>query len=340
MRRVLSAIALIIVALTVDLSTAAAQQPGRIYKIGFLILGTPDFVFPPLEVCTGPCLAMRDTLREKGYVRGTNVVIERRHAHGEVARLATEAEALVASNVDVIVTGGTAPTVAAMQATKRIPIVFNGVGAPVEKGVVASLAHPGRNVTGMAVSTAPVKTWQLLKELAPATKQGGGLIYLPNLPGGGAEYWPKLRSELRTVATAAGMEFVDMGVNGREEIETRFAEVGRAGNAGVIIHTDSMLFSWRAFIMEAALRHRLPTVCGQWPGWGPAGCAVTYAEDEDARNRGVAAQIAKVLNGVKPADIPVEQQARFRLIVNAKTAKTLGLTLPPSMLAMADEVIE
>jgi putative ABC transport system substrate-binding protein len=131
-----------------------------------------------------------------------------------------------------------------------------------------------------------------------------------------------------------------MRVNSRDEIEARFSEIARAGNAGVLIYTDNTLFGWRTFIIEAALRHRLPTVCGQWPGWAAAGCVATYAEDEEARFRSVSAQIAKVLTGIKPADIPVEQQVRFRLMINVKTATTLGLTVPPSMLAMADEVIE
>ena len=279
---------------------------------------------------------LRDTLRDRGYVLGKNLVVEQRHARGDVAQLAAEAEALVASDVDVIVSGGTAPTLAAMRVTKRVPIVFNGLGGPVEKGVVASLTHPGGNVTGMAVTTAPPKTLQLLKEVAPTTTRAGGLIYLPNI----TDYWPKLSSEFRATAAAAGMEFVDMGVNSHDELASRFAEMANAGNGGIVIITDNTLFSWRTSIMEMALRHRLPTVCGQWLGWAAAGCVVTYAEDDHARNRSVAAQLDKVLKGTKPADIPVEQQTHFRLIINAKTAKALGLTIPLSLLALADEVIE
>ena len=340
MRPLLSAIAWLLVALMVDVSATAAQQPGRVYKIGFLIVGTPDFVWPPMEEWKGAGATLRDALRDRGYVLGKNLVAELHHARGDVAQLAAEAEALVASGVDVIVSGGTSPTLAAMKVTKRVPIVFNGLGAPVEKGVVASLTHPGGNVTGMAVSTAPTKTYQLLKDIAPTTKRVGALIYLPNIAASSADYWSKTSSQFRADAAAVGMEFVDMGVNSRDELAARFAEIASAGAGGIVIYTDNTLFSWRTFIMETALRHRLPTVCGQWLGWGAAGCVATYAEDDHARNRSVAAQIDKVLKGIKPADIPVEQQTLFRPIINAKTAKALDLTLPPTVLGMADEVLE
>lgn len=340
MRLLLSALAWAILSVAVNVCVASAQEPGRVYKIGFLTVGAPDWVFPPMEEWKGAIATLRDALREKGYVRGKNLVVELRHAHGEVARLTREAEALVASNVDVIVSSGTAPTVATMQVTKRIPIIFNGLGGPVEKGVVASLAKPGGNVTGMAVSTSVPKMWEMLKDIAPSTRRGGTLLYAPNTIGSTPDYWQKANLKYQAEAATVGMEAVDMRVNSRDEIEARFAEIARAGNAGVIIYTDNTLFGWRTFIMEAALRHRLPTVCGQWLGWAAAGCVVTYAEDDHVRNRSVAAQIDKVLRGIKPADIPVEQQDRFQLIVNAKTAKALGLTVPPSMLALADEVID
>lgn len=319
---------------------ATAQQSGRIYKIGFLIVGGPTFVWPPMEEWKGPGATLRDALRDKGYVLGRNLVVELRHAHGDVAGLGKEAESLIASNIDVLVPGGTAPTIAAMQATKRIPIVFNGVGDPVAKGIVASFAKPGGNVTGMAVSTSVPKMWQMLKEVAPTTQRAGGLLYGPNAIGTSPDYWSKADLRYRTEAETVGIEYVDMRVSSQEEIEARFAEIAAAGNAGVLIFTDNTLFAWRTFIMEAAIRHRLPTVCGQWLGWAAVGCLVTNAEDDHARNRSVAAQIDKVLRGAKPAEIPVEQQDRFRLILNAKTAKSLGLTLPPALFARADDVIE
>ena len=344
MRPVFSAIALTIALLIVEVSTAAAQQSDKTYKIGFLMVGAPDFVWPPMEKWEawegGGATTLRDTLRDRGYVLGKNLVVELRHARGDVAKLAAEAEALVASGVDVIVSGGTAPTLAAMRVTKRVPIVFNGLGGPVEKGVVASLTHPGGNVTGMAVRTTPPKTMEILKEIAPSTKRAGVLVYLPNNAGAGPDFWPKESALFRVNAAAAGMEYFDMGVNSYDGLTARFVEMANTGDGGILIASDTTLFSWRTPIMEMALRHRLPTVCGQWLGWAAAGCVITYAEDAHARNRGAAAQIDKVLKGTKPADIPVEQQSHWQLIINAKTAKALNLTLPPALLARADEVIE
>lgn len=173
MRPLLSAVAWTLLALMVDAGAASAQQPGRVYKIGWLWIGRPGYVPVPIEKWTTGGAAFRDSLRDSGYVVGKNLVVDVRHASGDAARLEAEAEALVAMGVDVIVTQGTPPTVAAMKATKRLPIVFEGVGDPVEKGIVASFARPGGNVTGMAVLIAGAKQWQLLHEIAPAVRRAG-----------------------------------------------------------------------------------------------------------------------------------------------------------------------
>ena len=125
-----------------------------------------------------------------------------------------------------------------------------------------------------------------------------------------------------------------------EELEPKVAALANGGEAALFMATDLTLFSWRAEIMSMAMRYRLPTACTQWFGWGKEGCLITYGEDDPEYGRRAAAQVVKILNGTKPADIPIEQPAKFKLIVNAKTAKALGLTLPPSLLAFADEVIE
>ena len=178
MRPLLSAIAWTLLALMVDIGAASAQQSDRVYRIGWLVVGEPGSAEVPIEKATGPLALLRDAMRDRGYVVGKNLVIDRRIVH--VTRLSAEAESLVASGVDVIVPGGTAPTAAATKATKSIPIVFAGVGGPVEKGFVASLARPGGNVTGMAVALAGPKLWQLLRDVAPTTRRAGGLIYSPN----------------------------------------------------------------------------------------------------------------------------------------------------------------
>ena len=129
-------------------------------------------------------------------------------------------------------------------------------------------------------------------------------------------------------------------MDGFDELEPKVAELASRGEAALFMATDTMLFSWRVQIMEMAMRYRLPTACAQWFGWGKAGCMITYGEDQDDIGRRAGEQAAKILKGTKPSDIPIEQPTKFRLIVNAKTAMALGLTVPPSLLALADEVIE
>jgi putative ABC transport system substrate-binding protein len=246
--------------------------------------------------------------------------------------------------VDVIVTAGSPPTVAAMQATGHIPIVFFGVSYPVEKGMVASLARPGGNVTGMAVMDAIPRQWQLLREVAPAVRRAGRLENAANRPADEryAEYRSSVLDYVKADAAAVGIEPIRMGVFGFNDIEPLLAELSRRGEAGVVVINDPLLVSldWRPSIMEMAIRHRLPTSCARERAWAQSGCLVTYAEDWDATLRGLAAQVARVLGGTRPADIPVEQAAGQQLIVNVRTAKALGLTVPPAILARADEVIE
>jgi putative ABC transport system substrate-binding protein len=138
----------------------------------------------------------------------------------------------------------------------------------------------------------------------------------------------------------AGFELVDSGVDYLDELEPKVAALASGGEAALFMATDLVLFSWRAKIIEIAMRYRLPTACAQWFGWGEAGCLITFGEDPHDLARRAAAQAAKILNGTKPSDIPIEQPTKFRLIVNAKTAKALGVNLPRSMLVLADEVIE
>src|SRR5262249_2538261 len=135
-------------------------------------------------------------------------------------------------------------------------------------------------------------------------------------------------------------ELADLFVDSPEELEVKVATLANGGEAVLFMATDVVLFSWRSRIMEMAMRHRLPTACAQWFGWGEAGCLITYGEDGEEMGRRAAAQVIKILNGTKPSDIPIEQPTKFKLIVNAKTAKALGLRLPPLVLAGADEVIE
>ena len=344
MRPLLSAVAWTLLAFMVDIGAAAAQQSGRVYKIGWLWIGRPGYVPVPIEKWTAEGAAFRDSLRDSGYVVGKNLVVDVRHASGDAARLEAEAEALVAMGVDVIVTQGTPPTVAAMKATKRLPIVFEGVGDPVEKGIVASLARPGGNVTGMAVLIAGAKQWQLLHELRRPYDAPDSFSNAANNPADDRQVaWLTFsRERMKADAAAVGIEPVSMRVYTLKDVETKFAELASEGAAGIVVNADALLSNpeWRPAIMEVALRHRLPTSCAQLRLWAESGCLMTYSEDWSAVRRGLTAKVVKVLQGTAPADIPDEQPTTYKLLINAKTAKALDLTVPPLLLALADEVIE
>jgi putative ABC transport system substrate-binding protein len=342
MRPLLTAIAGTLLALMVDVGAASAQQSGRIYRIGWLWVGRQAVVSEPIEKWTGMDGAFRDTLRDSGYVLGKNLVADVRDAQGDISRLPALAEALVATSPDLLVTPGTAATVAAMRATKTIPIVFPGVGMPVERGIVKSLVNHGGNATGIGVNVSNPKMWQLLRYAAPTPKRVGYVFYAPNsyAHNGAPEFRAARMAKLGIESAQAGFELVDSGVDSLDELEPKVAALAGRGEGALFMATDVRLFSWRAEIMAMAMRYRLPTACAQWFGWGQAGCLITYGEDPLDLARRAAEQAVKILNGTKPSDIPIEQPTKFRLIINAKTAKALGLTVPPSLLVLADEVIE
>ena len=342
MRPVFSAIALIIATLMADIAVASAQQPGRVYRIGWLWTGDGK-ADVPIEKWTGNFGTLRDELKDRGYVIGKNLVVDVRSAHGDASKLPALAEALVATQPDMLITPGTAPTVAAMRATKTIPIVFPGVGSPVERGIVKSLANHGGNATGQAVNLSNPKIWQMLRDVAPIPRLAGFVAYAPNALSRDRtpEYRAGRMALLGKESGEAGFELADLMVDSLEELEPKIAALAGRGPAALFMATDVTLFSWRARIMELAMRHRMPTACAQWFGWGNAGCLITYGEDaNDELGRRAATQVIRILNGTKPSDIPIEQPTKFKLVVNARTAKELGLTLPPSILVMADEVIE
>jgi putative ABC transport system substrate-binding protein len=331
---------LVLVSLMAATGTVLAQQADRVYRVVSLLPGRPGWVVPPPEKWTGPPGAYRDFLRDKGFVVGKNLVLEVRHADGDASRLPTVATSVVASKPDAIVTSATAATVAAMQATKTIPILLAGVGAPVEKGFVASLARPGGNVTGTAGSIGNPKLWQLLRDVAPTTRRAGLLMYGPNMQTPmNASYLPEALARLSIQAAAVDIEAIDLTVNTQEELEPKLAELARRGDATLYLLADPVLFQWRTSILEIASRYRLPTVCSYWE-WGAAGCLASYSEDPYEMFKSLAGQIDKILRGIKPADIPVEQATKFKLIINAKSAKAIGLSVPSALLVAADEVIE
>ncbi|HEY6981047.1 ABC transporter substrate-binding protein [Reyranella sp.] len=344
MRSVVLAVLLAALALPVDITAASAQEPGRVYRLGWLTVGSPGTVPTPAETWKGPWGAFRDSLQNAGFVLGKNLIVEHRHADGDQARLPAEVESLVATNVDMIVTQGTPPTVAAIKASKPVPVVFFGVGDPVEKGMIASLARPGGNASGTTVLITYPKLWQYLHEISPATRRVAVLSNAQNrksLVEREPAYAAFFDKQMTDAATAAGLESLRVPLNTLDEVGSKLAEFASGGKAAVFISVDRIMYNWQPAIMKTALENGLASACPQDRSWAEAGCLVTYTEDSFALLRGAAAIAVKVLRGAKPGDIPVEQPTSgFKFIINARTARALAITVPPALLTAADEVID
>jgi putative ABC transport system substrate-binding protein len=280
--------------------------------------------------------SFREGMRERGYVEGKNLVIEVRDGRGDAARLEPEAAALVASGVEVIVTQGGGPTAVARKVTSRIPIVFGGAADPVGRGLVASLARPGGNVTGRAIDLGSNKAYELLREAAPTLRRAGLLYHVPSLPVG---YLPTFLAQRKTAAAALGFELALLPVSSLDEVEPALAGFATAGGEAIFVNGDPGLVSERRAILPLLFRYRFPSVCTD-PRLAEAGCLITYGDDVNDGFRHAAGLVDRILKGARPADLPIEQPTKFMLIINARTAKALALTIPPSILARADEVIE
>jgi putative ABC transport system substrate-binding protein len=320
-------IALFGVAATWPFVAARAQQPATLPTIGFLVAGTPS--------SHGQWVAaFLQRLRELGWIEGQSIAIEYRWAEGRTERAAEIAAELVARKVDVIVTSGTAVVVAVKQATSVIPIVFAAAGDPVGTGLVASLARPGGNVTGLSLQLTDLaaKRLELLREVAPSL---GRLAILANVGG------PAVLLDMREVEAAArtlGFEVIKLEVRRDDDIAPAFEALkGRA--EALYVANDPLVDTQRIRISTLALAARLPTMYGS-RGHVEAGGLMSYGTNFPDMFRRAADLVDKILKGAKPADLPVEQPTKFELVINLKTAKALGLTVPPLLLARADEVIE
>jgi len=308
---------------------ARAQQPtGRVYRIGWLSIGAEGQQLHLIK-------AFEDGLRSLGYRVGENVVIEYRFADGEVERLPELTADLVRLGVDVIVTGN-ASAVATMQATATIPIVVPNSVDPVGAGLVASLARPGGNVTGLTVDAGGEiisKRLELLKETLPNLSRVG-ILFNP-------DFEPN-RSRLASIREAAQMlvlTLIPVEARGLDALEPAFTTMVREQARGFVVLGDSVLFNYRGQIGGMALGNRLPAISVARE-YAEAGLLLTYGVDFRDIFRRTAVVLDKIFKGAKPADLPVEQPTKFEFVINLKTAKALGLDVPPSLLARADEVIE
>jgi putative ABC transport system substrate-binding protein len=278
--------------------------------------------------------ALREGLRELNYVEGRNITIEARWADGDSARLAGLARGLVALNVDVICTAGTPATLAAKQATTKIPIVFGRAAFPEQTGLVASLARPGGNLTGVAfVGPEYGKRLELLREVAPQLSRVALLYNDKNTASVLAmELTQKWAKSLRVVLEP-------LGLHDRPTLETALDVMRRRRPDALMTTADPLLASHRALIVDFVAGQRLLAMYGDRE-YVTAGGLMFYGTSNAAMWRQAAIYVDRILRGAKPADLPVEQPTKFELVINLKTAKALGLTIPQALLQRADHVIE
>jgi putative tryptophan/tyrosine transport system substrate-binding protein len=329
MRRAIGLLVTLALTLLATPPAADAQTPGQVSRIGILASGssTPRRA-PSFE-------AFRERLRELGWMEGQNFTIEMRWAEGSEERLPELAVDLIRLKVDVIMTvGGTAPTRAAQQATSTIPIVMVGTGDPVGRGFVASLARPGGNITGNANVHGDLvgKRLEVLKEAVPRLSRVAVLMN-PTPPS------LEQLQEAQIAARALGVELLVQEVRSRDEFERAFSAMTLAGAGALLVFPNpSLLERHLDVITTLALQSRLPAMY-PWRMYMEVGGLMYYGNDLRENYRRAAVYVDKLLKGTKPADLPVEQPMKLELVINLTTAQALGLTIPPSLLFQADEVI-
>jgi len=307
---------------------AQAEQADRVFRIG--VLGHSS-----ASASAGRIEAFRQGLRDLGYVEGKNVALEYRWSAGNQDRLPELAKDLVRRKVDVIVTHSVG-VLAAKDATTTIPIVMAIAGDPVATGLVASLARPGGNVTGLSLGTEDGlsgKRLQLLTEAAPKLSRVGVLWNRAN-PGVASQI-----ADIRSAASILGVRLQLVEFRGSDELKGALASLAATRSDALIVPADAAAFQQRAHVIAFTARNRLPAIYAQRETVQDGGL-MAYASSQIDLWRRAATYVDKVLKGAKPGDLPVELPTKFELVINLKTAKALGLTIPPALLAQADEVIQ
>ena len=309
-------------------STIAEGQPlAKVPRIGFLHPGSPSSGASVVEV-------FRQGLRDFGWIEGQNIIFEYRYARGKRRRLPDLAAELVLLEVDVIVTGGTVHVRAAKQATVTIPIVFWGAANPVGKGLVASLAHPGGNVTGVSVSLPGLvmKRLELLKEAVPKVSRVA-MLYNPTFSS-----TVGLVRRVQKVAPALGLTLQPLKVRARNDFRHAFSAMTRE-RADALLTFDPFAYQHRKRILQFAAKTGLPVI-SERRQFAEDGGLLTYGPNRLETRRRAAYYVHRILRGAKPGDLPVERPTKFELVINLKTAKQLGLTIPPEILLRATKVIK
>jgi putative ABC transport system substrate-binding protein len=305
--------------------SAEAQQPAKVPRIAYLSFRSPSSVVDPFL----------QGLRDLGYRDGQNIVIEYRYANLQESRLPELAAELVRLKVEVIVAANTAAAVAVLKVTNKIPIVLTDSADPVGAGLVVSLAQPGGNITGSTFMAPELATKQLelFKEIIPRLSRVAVLINNPT-PGAGAGHIPKL--EVTAQSLGVQLEFVK--VNDVSQFENVFSEIVRQHATAVVVLSHPLFAQNRQRLVDVAAKVRMPVMYPQ-SNYVRVGGLVSYGTDYSHLVRRAAYFVDKILKGAKPADLPIEQPTKFELVINLKTAKTLGLTIPDEVLRWADEII-
>jgi putative tryptophan/tyrosine transport system substrate-binding protein len=308
--------------------SASAQQPAKVSRIGYLTAATPSGMRPRTD-------AFRQGLSQLGYVEGKNIFIEWRYAEGKYDRLPGLADELVRLKVDVIIATGQDPVLAAKKATQTIPIIMTNVGDPVADGFVASLARPGGNITGLSTLSRELngKRLELLKEAIPKISR---VAFLWNTANTGAQIGLR---ETEIAARALGVQLQSVEVQApNPDIKGAFQLALKGRATALIVNADALTNNHRAVIVDLAVKNRLPTMSTEQE-YVLAGGLMSYSTNIPELYRRAAIYVDKILKGTKPADIPVEQPTKFELVINLKTAKQIGVTIPQWTLMKADKVI-
>jgi len=316
----------IVVALMVCGATAEAQQPKKVPRIGYLSLGSG---FRANDE------AFRQGLRELGYTEGQNIVVEWRFVDGKSERYRDVAAELVRLKVDAIITAsGDNPIIAAMNATKTIPIIMLTGSDPVARGFVASLTHPGGNVTGLSYMLHELngKRLELLKEVVPK------LIRVAVLGDRDHQNYKVQMKELEVAAQALGLQLQPVQLRVADDLENAFSTMARDRAGALLVLSNPAIGFFLGKLVEFATKGRLPGIYAT-PNWVTAGGLMSYAPAYADQYRRAAVYVDKILKGTKPGNLPIERPRKFELVINLKTAKQIGLTIPPNVLARADKVI-
>jgi len=307
---------------------AQAQQPARIPRIGILLGASVSFYSARVE-------AFRQRLRELGYVEGKNISIEYRYAEGKPERLPDLAAELVRLKVDVIVTASGPAILAAKKASATIPIVFGAAADPVGDGLVSSLARPGGNITGLSLMAPDLdgKRLELLKEAFPKIARVA-FLWVP-----GGTRGNRTLTDMEATAKALGLKLQSLEVRGLDDFESAFARAKREGTQALITTPHPLITTQQRQVLDFAAKNRLPAMYTA-SEFVEAGGLMSYAASNADLYRRAADFVDKILKGAKPADLPIEQPKKFEFIVNLKTAKQIGVTIPSNVLSRADRVIK